>query len=233
MKLIISALLWAVGILHATCAFGVSIAALGIFPSKKIYPLVRFMARMQMRIMGARLKVVGHEKIDLKKPWFVMGNHESLFDVFIIPAAIPFFFVGVEAASHFSWPIWGTLTRRWGNIPIPRQKKIRAFSALKKAADILNSGTSLIILPEGHRTMTGDVGEFKKGPFHLALTTKADILPFVMSGAYEYKNKHSWMLNPGEIVVRFGDPIAYESFKDMSVEELRDHVRHAVIQLKK
>jgi len=233
MKIIISALLWAAGLIHGVLAFVVAITALAIFPPKKAYPLLQWLAKTQLAVMGVRLKVEGQKKIDPDKSWFLMGNHESLFDVFIIPATVPFFFVGVEAASHFSWPIWGYLIKKWGNIPIPRYKKTQAFSALKKAKEILDSGASLIILPEGHRTLTGEVGEFKKGPFHLALTAKADILPFAMSGAYQYKNKHSWMLTPGEITVRFGDPIPHESFNKMSVEALGDHVRHRIMRLKR
>ena len=158
-----------------------------------------------------------------------MGNHQSLFDIFAIPAAVPMHFVAVEAASHFSFPIWGWLTRKWGNIPMPRKDLPKAIESIKKARKVIVSGTSIGILPEGTRTLTGEIGEFKKGPFHLALAAQADILPFALCGLFEYNNKLSWTLNPATVYVKFGRPIPYGSFKDSSVEELKDTVYNMIV----
>jgi len=91
----------------------------------------------------------------------------------------------------------------------------------------------LLILPEGTRTLTGKIGKFKKGPFYLALKSKTDILPFIFSGLYEYNNKHSRLLNPAKIFIVFGRPIPYESFKDMSTNELRNKTRNIMIRMEK
>jgi 1-acyl-sn-glycerol-3-phosphate acyltransferase len=153
-----------------------------LFSTKKIYPAVRILARMQLLIMGVNVRILGLENIDQKHSYIVMGNHESLFDIFALPAAVPMYWVGVEAASHFSLPFWGYLTRKWGNIPIQRKDKAEAIKALEKAKQVIKSGTSILILPEGHRTLTGKIAMFKKGPFHLAKEAKADILPFAFIG---------------------------------------------------
>jgi 1-acyl-sn-glycerol-3-phosphate acyltransferase len=96
-----------------------------------------------------------------------MGNHQSLFDLFVIPAAIPLTYVAVEAAYHFSIPLWGSLVTRWGCIPIHRRNLEKAKESLETAQQQLAAGPSIIILSEGHRTLTGRLGPFKKGPFHL------------------------------------------------------------------
>ena len=203
-----------------------------IFPPKKIYPVVRLFFRAQLLIMGVPLKVSGLENFDHQRSYIIMGNHESLFDAFAIPAAVPMYLIGVEAAHHFSYPVWGWLTRKWGNIPLPRQDLPKAIESLSRARKVIESGTSIGILPEGTRTLTGEIGEFKKGPFHLALAAKADILPFALSRLFEYKSKHNWLLNPTRAYVKFGKPIPYESFKDSSVEEIRQQVQKTIIELK-
>ena len=48
----------------------------------------------------------------------------------------------------------------------------------------MNNGTSFIIAPEGTRTTTGEMGVFKKGPFHLAKNTGITIVPVALLGAY-------------------------------------------------
>jgi 1-acyl-sn-glycerol-3-phosphate acyltransferase len=232
MKIIVSAILWTIGLIHAAFAFTLVIGSLILFSNRRTHALAKTLAMSQLFVMGVRVEVRGRERFDPEKSYFIMGNHQSLFDVFVIPPAVSLFIVAVEAASHFSWPVWGAFTTRWGNIPIARSDRGKAIVALEKAGGFLKSGVSVLILPEGHRTMNGDIREFKKGPFHLALDARADILPFAMAGLYEYKSKHSWLLNPGKVVVEFGEPMAYESFKNMSVDEVKDETRRRMIRLK-
>ncbi len=232
MKTIVSASLWAVGLLYFALFFTVMAVALLIFPPKKIVPLLRRLMRLQIVIMGGRLTFAGLDHFEPGKAYLLMGNHESMFDLFAIPAAIPVHTVGFEASYHFSLPFWGYLIRRWGNIPAHRHSIHKGIRSLKAAARVIESGTSIIVLPEGGRTADGRLGEFKKGPFILASKAGADIVPFVMVGMYAYNNIHSWHLNPGPIHVVFGRPIAYETFKEMSVGELRQTVRHAMVRLK-
>jgi len=66
--------------------------------------------------MGVNVRILGLENVDQKHSYIVMGNHESLFDIFALPAALPMHLVCVEAAYHFSLPLWGYLTRKWGNL---------------------------------------------------------------------------------------------------------------------
>ena len=233
LRTIRSLFLWTIGLGHFLIVFIIIWVCILILPKEKTYRLAGVLFGVQLRIMGAKLTVKGVENIDPSRPYLVMGNHESLFDIFAIPAAIPICMVGVEAAYHFSLPLWGPLITRWGCIPIVRKDLAQAVKSLDKARETLAKGCSIIILPEGHRTLTGKVQVFKKGPFFLALQAGADILPFSFSGFYRYNNKHSLHLNPGKMVARIGKPIPYESYKGLSVDELRDFVRDTIIGLQK
>jgi len=182
--------------------------------------------------MRIKLIVTGRENIDREKSYLIMGNHQSLFDLFVVPAAIPLCFVAVEAAYHFKLPVWGYLIRRWGCIPIQRNNLQSAFASLETAKKVLISGKSIAILPEGHRTLTGEMSSFKKGPFHLAKGAKADILPFAITGLFDYQKKGTLILKPGEVRVNIGRPILYDEFKDLSIEELRQHTFDIINHLK-
>lgn len=232
LKSLQSALLWTVGILHFIMIFFIVAVGLIPFNAKTIFPMVRILARNQLRLMGLRLKVVGQEHFQMGRTYLMLGNHESMFDVFAVPAALPTHAVGLEAAYHFKIPLWGYLIRKWGNIPVYRNDLSRAIKSLQKARDLIGAGTAVIILPEGHRTLTGQIGEFKKGPFHLVKASKVDILPFALSGFYEFNNKNSWRLNPGTAHVVFGAPIPYRTVEHLTIEEIRDEVREKMIELK-
>lgn len=231
MKTLVSLLLWAAGSIYFFFAFILLSICLYLLPRDTTYATARALFAVLLKIMGIRLIVTGRENFDRQGTYLVMGNHQSLYDIFVIPVAVPLTLVGVEAAYHFSIPLWGRIIKKWGNIPIARRNIKKAIASLEKAREVLVSGTSIGILPEGHRTLTGEIGEFKKGPFHLALQAGADILPFAISGLFEYNAKSSWKLNPGPVRVTIGRPLMYRQFKSCSVEELRDLVRRNIIDL--
>jgi len=224
MKYIISLILWSVGVIFFAFTFIILSVSLFLLPQHTTFSIVRFLFKIQISLMGIKLKVIGKENIDKNKTYLIMGNHQSLFDIFVIPAAIPLCFTGIEAAYHFSYPIWGYLIRKWGVIPIERKNLEKAKASLQKAEKTLLSGLSIAVLPEGHRTLTGHIALFKKGPFHLAKGAKADILPFGIKGLYEYNKKGDFLLSPREVIVKIGMPVSHQSIADISVEELRDKV---------
>lgn len=174
--------------------------------------------------MGISLSIKENPGIDKDRPYLIMGNHQSLFDLFVIPAAIPFCFVGIQAAEHFKYPFIGNLFKKWGNIPIDRFNLKRAIKSLNQAKKTFECGMSIGVLPEGHRTRTGEMGPFKKGPFHLAKEVKADILPIGINGLYKYNPKGSFIITPGKVTVKLGKPVFYDEYQENSIEEIRDIV---------
>jgi 1-acyl-sn-glycerol-3-phosphate acyltransferase len=231
MNILRSALLWMVGTLFFAFTFSVLSIGLFILSRERIFALARYLFTLQTRIMGIRLEVTGREHLDRTRTYLIMGNHQSLFDLFVIPAAIPLTYVAVEAAYHFSIPLWGSLVQRWGCIPIHRKNLEKAKQSLEIARRRLGEGTSIIILPEGHRTRTGEMGEFKKGPFHLARQAGADILPFAIIGLYDYNSKGAFQLNPKPVRVVIGPAIPYALCSRMSPEQLREHVQGIIAGL--
>ncbi|MEX1313572.1 MAG: lysophospholipid acyltransferase family protein [Desulfotignum sp.] len=213
--------LWSAGTMFFMLTFCILAVSLMIMPRAFTFGLARRLFSILIRIMGIRLKVTGTEHLDPGRTYLLMGNHESMFDLFVIPAAIPLTFTGVEAARHFRIPVWGYLIRKWGCIPIERGNPEQARKSLALAKHTLDSGLSIAILPEGHRTRTGKLGPFKKGPFHLAKAAQAPLVPFGISGLYEFQQKGGFMITPGEVNVRIGRPIPSTEYAHLSVDELR------------
>jgi 1-acyl-sn-glycerol-3-phosphate acyltransferase len=231
MKTLRSALLWAGGSVFFGFSFAVLSLGLLVLSRERVFALARRLFTIQSNIMGIRLAVTGQAYIDPTKTYLIMGNHQSLFDLFVVPAAIPGTYVAVEAAYHFAIPLWGSLVTRWGCIPIHRHDLEKAKESLAIARQRLRSGDSIIILPEGHRTLTGRMGPFKKGPFHLARQAGVDILPFAIRGLFDYNSKGTFQLNPKPVEVRIGRPIPYASVAGMTVDALRDRVRGVIAEL--
>ncbi|OGR38777.1 MAG: hypothetical protein A3J80_07640 [Desulfobacula sp. RIFOXYB2_FULL_45_6] len=233
MKKFISIGLWVAGVSFFLFSFCILAVCLFTLTQKTTFQIARKLFQILIRIMGIRLSVNGTEHIKTDEPYLIMGNHQSLFDVFVVPAAIPTCFIGIEAAYHFSLPVWGYLIRKWGCIPIERENFEKAKLSLDLARKTIAAGMSIGVLPEGHRTRTGEMGPFKKGPFYLAKEAKVSILPFGIHGLFEFNQKGSFLLTPGNVTVNIGRPIPYESVKNLSVEELKDYLFDIISGLSK
>jgi 1-acyl-sn-glycerol-3-phosphate acyltransferase len=231
MKYIVSIFLYALGSIPFLILGISGIVCSYLFKPRQYDKFIKLLCRMFLRSFFIRVKVIGSEKIDPEKTYIFMSNHVNIFDVFLLYGYIPNFARGVELDSHFKWPLWGQVITRFGNIPISQKYFQSAFDSLNRAEAAIKNGTSIIILPEGHRTKDGKMLPFMRGPFLLAKRAKADIVPTAMIGAFEIKRVKHWLVKPGTVKFVIGDVIAYEFFKDLSTHELKDLVKEKIQKL--
>lgn len=195
----------------------------------KIDPLILWMTRSLVFASGAKLRVHGLEKIDPQKAYLIVFNHLNLMDHIFIHTMLGLRFRGVEKEAHFKWPIYGSLLRRIGIIPIPPRGNTRgALASLEKLKAYLAQGISIVVVPEGTRSPDGKLGPFKKGAFYLAVQTQATILPVTQVGAYEFLRKGDWRVYPKPIDLYVEDPISAEGLDVKDVKELTDRVRNVI-----
>jgi len=230
-KNVISALIWAIG---AVSFFVLSITVIVLtflLQPRQYDRFVKWLCRAFLRSIFMKVEVIGLEKIDPHKTYIFMSNHVNIFDVFLLYGYIPNFARGVELDEHFRWPIWGKVITRFGNIPISQSRVISALQSLEKARNAIREGTSIIILPEGHRTKDGRLLPFMRGPFLLAQKAGAPIVPTVMIGAFHIKRVNHWLIQPGTVTFVIGDIIYPETFQSMTSQQLRDLVREKMQRL--
>ncbi len=224
---------WVIGFSFFFLIAAVVLLGLPFFSAKKLYILVQQICRAALRCVGLRIKVTGLERFDHRGTYLIIANHESLLDAFICPAYIPMFFTTLELAEHFSWPVWGTLIRKWGHIPISRGGVKAAIQSLQKASTVLQTGTTVLIFPEGGRTVTGEMQPFKKGAFILARNARATILPVAINGLYRAKTRGDWRFHSANVALTFGCPLPFSQYANWDIEQLRDWAWQTINALKK
>ena len=228
MKYVLSVFLYIIAIINFLL-IGLSVIIFTyLFKPRQYDKFVKFLCRFFLRSIFIRVKTHGLEKIDPNKTYIFMSNHVNIFDVFLLNGYIPNFARGVEQERHFNWPVWGKVITRFGNIPIHQTKLKSAMKSLDKTEEVIKSGTSIIILPEGHRTRTGEMRSFMRGPFLLAQKAKADIVPMGIIDAYKIKKVSHWLIQPGTIQLVFGEAIPYKETKHLSSRELKDLVKDKI-----
>lgn len=231
MEYMTAAILWIIGGIAFFILVLILILTTFLISFPKYDPFLKWMCRLLLGLLFIRVKVEGIENIDRRRTYLFFANHVNIFDVIVFSGYLPTLVRGVELESHFRWPLYGFALRRVGNIPISHRNPLSAVKSLDRAGKALESGTSIIILPEGHRTLDGKMRPFKRTPFQFALQAKVDIVPLALSGAFQVKRKGSWIIRPGTITLRIGVPITFSSLADYNSVQLRDIVRERISAL--
>jgi len=230
-KVIVSIILWPIWFCFLlACLLLISIALL-IIPKNKLFLIIRPISWLICFFAGQWLiKENGPPDPD-GQPYLYLFNHVSMFDQFMIGAYVPHYITAIGATEIFQYPIWGRVIKRYGGIPIHRRKLKKAIKSLMRVELKIKEGISFIIAPEGTRTTSGEMGPFKKGPFHVAKNTGVTIVPIALIGGLKAKTKADWRLRPGIIKTIFGKPIYQSEYSALSVEDLRDLVKSRIQNL--
>jgi 1-acyl-sn-glycerol-3-phosphate acyltransferase len=187
-----------------TCSLGV-VLALATF-GRINHRLINFVAwawgRGLLAILGIRLRVVGREHIRERRSRVIVMNHTSALDMMAMGAISP---PGLMALGkkEFLWvPFLGLAWWALGQAFVDRSNKKRAKRSLEKVTErVQREARSVVVFPEGTRSREGVLQRFKMGAFHLALNTRAPLVPMVIYGAWERVRPDSWIVHPGEITV--------------------------------
>lgn len=199
-----------------------------LFGSENIHGASRVLARIFIISGFQRFKIKGDLPDKTKGPYLYLFNHGSIFDPFMVIAAVPHYITGVGSKEQFSWPLWGQLAKRYGLIPIERKKIGSAVKSLDSLESAIGNGISAAISPEGTRTLSGKMNAFKKGPFHVAFNTGITIIPVALKGAYEAQNKNRWSIKPGKLETVFGEPIKKNEYEMMDIDQLSKKVKNEI-----
>ena len=84
---------------------------------------------------------------------------------------------------------------------------------------LIKSGISVFLFPEGTRSKTGKMGEFKDGGFKIATKSKAPVVPVGITGTNDILENHFPFIKSGKVIVSFGKPI-YTTDMDRAEQKL-------------
>ncbi len=186
-------------------------------------------SRWILRASGVRVRIEGLENVKLDEPQIFAANHVSWFDVWALAASIPKRNRFVAKKELEKIPLFGAAWKAAGHISVDRGDRTSAIQSLQQAGHRLHrDNISVVIYPEGTRSRSGELGEFKKGAFMLALHTGVDIVPVAVLGTRKIMPAGAWRIRPGPIILRFGEPIRTSEYNVARRNELVDEVRHRI-----
>lgn len=134
------------------------------------------------------LDISGTHHIKDKTGYVLIANHASLADIVCL-YCLGKNFKWLAKSSLFKIPFFGWTMSLLNYIPLKRGEHGSIRDSFQEAKSWLEKDISVLIFPEGTRSRSGALGEFKNGAFKLALLTKKPVVPIVIRGTSEALSK--------------------------------------------
>lgn len=180
------------------------------------------------------VEVHREEGIDPARSYVFLANHQSLFDIPVLLSTVPGQVRMMAKRSLFRIPVFGWALSAGGFIPIDRggdRSTASARQSFSSAMKRLRAGVSILLFPEGTRSVTDTLLPFQRGGFLIALKQGLPIVPVGIRGGREVQKKGRWDIRPGPIVICYGAPIEVSEYGLRRRGELQAEVRRRVAEL--
>ena len=188
----------------------------------------RAWAWLILRTTGVRVHASGLARIDPSRSYVFAANHQSIYDIPIVFTSLPSQLRIVAKQSLGRIPVLGWHLQMAGHLLVDRQNP--GAGIVKKMAKLAGERHSLIVFPEGTRSVDGSVARFKGGSFVFALDSGMPIVPISIVGSRHVMKKGRLMVCPGDVSLTVHEPIDTTGIGRDSVRELADRVRSIVRQ---
>ncbi|MCU0293683.1 MAG: 1-acyl-sn-glycerol-3-phosphate acyltransferase [Thermoanaerobaculaceae bacterium] len=192
----------------------------------------RLWARIILWVALVRLRVEGGNRVPRDGPVVFMANHESWLDIPVLLASIPVQVRFLAKKSLFGIPFLGWAMTAMGFIPVDRQNRREAVKSFEEAAQRIRTGRSVLLFPEETRTRDENLLPFQRGGFLIAIKAGIPIVPVGLDGPRRCLARSSYLLRPGRVTVRFGEPIPTAGLGVTAKDSLMAQVHDAMETLR-
>jgi 1-acyl-sn-glycerol-3-phosphate acyltransferase len=196
-----------------------------------VFVMARLWSVLLLRASLLRVEVRHEGGIDPGASYIFLANHQSLFDIPALLATVPNQVRMMAKRSLFRIPIFGWALAAGGFIPIDRGDRSTARQSFSSAIAHIRGGTSILLFPEGTRSLSDTLLPFQRGGFLLALKSGLPIVPVGIRGTRAVQRKGVWTIRPGTVVVTYGAPIDCASYGVRRKGELIHEVRRRVAEM--
>ena len=176
---------------------------------------------------GVSVEVTGLDHLPRDRTFIFVSNHQSIYDIPVIFATLPYQLRIIAKESLGSFPFLGWHLQRNGHLLVDRRNPDRA-GILRRWRALVGEGLSLIIFPEGTRSADGRVGRFKAGSFLLAVEAQLPVVPLSIDGTRHVMRKGRLMTSPGHARLVVHEPIDTAGLAVSDARQLAERVRDVV-----
>ena len=166
------------------------------FKPNKLDWFLHYWSMKALKNCGISVTLIGEENIPSQGS-VLLFNHTSLLDILVLQA-----YLGSHISLRFGAktelfriPIFSSFMKKIGTLPITRGNAKKTQKIYLESISKVHNGQSIALAPEGGRSNSIEMREFKSGPFAFAIQAQAPLLPIVIHGNINILPKKSLLLN--------------------------------------
>jgi len=188
-------------------------------------------AKFVIKIAGAKVNIIGLDNLPKDQTVLFVSNHQSNFDIPLLLSCIdvPKGFIAKKELEN--WPIISIWAKYINCIFMDRHNLRKSSTSIVEGINLLKSGYSMVIFPEGTRSNGKPVDEFKGGSFKLATKSKCPIVPLTINGTYKLLEANHNLIKGADIELIIHAPIDITNLSKEELENLPETV-HSIISNK-
>jgi 1-acyl-sn-glycerol-3-phosphate acyltransferase len=218
MNVIRSVIVWITGICFVVITFPVTLVFwLLLYPFDRKRNLTHWLLTHESFLLSFlmpiwKIHIEGREKAIKGTTYVVISNHQSTLDILLMNS-LRYNYKWISKIENFKVPVIGWYLRMADYITVDRGDEESKNEMLEKSMRCLKNGTSIMIFPEGTRSLDKEIGFFKRGAFQLAQQANVPILPVVIDGSGGILPKHGLIFGKRQQVrIRVLDPVSPADF---------------------
>jgi 1-acyl-sn-glycerol-3-phosphate acyltransferase len=219
MDILKSVIVWLIGICYIAITFPLTLLIwLIALPFDREKSIIHWFLMYQSLALSFlipiwKIRIEGREKAIKGATYVIISNHQSLLDILIVNCLL-YRFKWISKIENFKVPVIGWYLRMADYIIVDRGNEESKTEMLERSYNCLKNGVSIMIFPEGTRSINNEIGFFKRGAFQLALQAGVPILPVLIDGTGGILPKHGLIFGSGHLIrIRVMDPV-FPAFTD-------------------
>lgn len=181
-----------------------------------------------LKTSGIRVRAEGLENLRPRETAIYCVNHQSAMDIPVLFVHLPVQFRFVAKRQLFNLPFLGWHLRRSGHIPVDRGRPREGMKGMKKVAQEISEGKSVLLFPEGHRSRDGGMLPFRTGSFYIAILSGAPVVPITLNGTRGVLKPDTYHVRAGQTEMIVHPAVPTEGLTVKDVDKLAEQVRAAI-----
>lgn len=187
-----------------------------------------YWARSLVWLAGTKVSVHGVENLPQDKPVLFISNHQGNFDIPLLLGYVNKPKGFVAKIEILKMPIIRTWMKYMGCVFMDRNDMRQSLKTINEAAEHIKAGCSIVLFPEGTRSKSDIMGDFKPGSFKLASKAEATIVPVTIKGSYKIMEANGFIMKPSKVEIIIDTPIDIKGLNKDEISELPDVVRRII-----
>lgn len=194
---------------------------------RNFYGIIHLVCDWIVHLFRIKVEFKGMEKFP-DEPFVLVSNHLSNFDPVVVLSKVKGRKIAfISKPSNFKIPIAGPYIHLAGFLAIDRENAMKAMRTLKRAAELVVSEQMIMgIYPEGTRSKTGELLEFKEGAFLLAKRSNAPVVVITTKGTNHLGK--NMIIKSQKVELEVIEIIDKETVQNLRLNELSQHVRESI-----